>query len=128
MAKETKAERAIREEEEAVIAWWKFSQEYPTRFAALMFNVAVIHNDVLDVVKLDAETYKFYKDGESWSETELKTTPPLNRDWEVLYDLEAAEQLVNNREMELDEEERKNCARQAALAKLSKEERELLGV
>ena len=128
MAKETKAERAVREEAEAVVAWAIFVQEYPTRFAAVMFDAAVKHNDVLTVSKLDDETYSFSRENENWSDVALKATPPVNRDWEVLYLVEKAEQLVKNRQTELDEENRKYHARQTALAKLSKEERELLGV
>lgn len=128
MAKETKAERAVREELESEVAWQKVVREYPTRFAALMFDAAVKHNDVLIVARLDAETYRFGREDETWSDIVLKTTAPANRDWEVLYELEKAEQLVKNREAELDEANRKYHARQTALAKLSKEERELLGV
>jgi hypothetical protein len=128
MAKETKAERAVREELEAEASYQDFVRKYPTRFAALLFDAAVKHNDVLIVARLDAETYRFARENETWSDVVLKTTAPANRDWEALYNLEAAEQLVKNRETELDEENRKYHARQTAFAKLSKEERELLGV
>ncbi len=127
MAKETKAERLAREELEAEASYQAFVREYPARFAALMYEYLSLEHAGFNVDKVDDETYSFYR-GEKWSSYELKVTPPANRNWEVVSNLEEVESKLAEYAAEQAEETRKYSLKCAALGKLTKEERELLGV
>jgi hypothetical protein len=123
MAKETKAQRQAREYAEKFAEWALFSAEYPTRFAALMYEM--VSNPEFSVIKLDAETYEFRYDYES---VVLKTTAPANPVWEVQYDMERVEGFLRYANAEKEEAQRRANVRTAALAKLNSEERTLLGL
>jgi hypothetical protein len=128
MAKETKAERAAREEFEAEVSYQNFVREYPARFVAVMYEYLTREHAGFRVHKLDAETYSFSREDYSYSNRELKVAPPANRNWEAVEALEEVEHYLADYARELAEENRKFMVKQTALAKLSKEERELLGV
>lgn len=127
--RETAAERRAREaanrQEHEVRVWAEFTAQYPKRFAALLFAYADLDYAEFRVKKLDDETYEF---SHKYTDVTLKVTPPLNYVWDVMNNLESAEYELKEYQEEVAEEERKYAVKQAALAKLSKEERELLGL
>jgi hypothetical protein len=128
MVKETKAEQLHNAELEAEVSYQKFVREYPARFVAAMYEYLTLEYAGFRVHKLDAETYNFSVEGERWSDCELKVAPPANRNWEVVEALESVERGLLRYAAEQAEANRQYAVKQAALAKLSKEERELLGV
>jgi hypothetical protein len=128
MAKMTKAEQLHNAELEAEASYQKFVCEYPVRFVAAMFAYLQLDHAGFRVKKLDAETYSFSCEDYSYSDRELTVTPPANRNWETVNALEEVEHYLADYARELAEANRQYAVKQAALAKLSKEERELLGV
>ena len=125
--KETKAEATVRENLEYEAQYAAFVETYAARFAAAMFDYMTLTWTGFSVSRLDAETYVFSSQ-ESYSTVELKVTPPANRNWEAVAKLEQVEDYLKEYALEQEEENRKYYAKQAALNKLSKEERELLGL
>lgn len=124
MARETKAQRLEREKEERAARLEQQREEYPTRVLEVLSRAVSLGLEIksIDVVKRTYtvydrdrdDTYEVFADfgsaGQSqWSLTNLNAS----LDW-----------IVSERE----EAERKYQVRQAALEKLSPEERELLGV
>ena len=132
MVKETKAVRQAREAEEQMAKdrteWAEFTAGYPANFANLMFEYAKLDYAGFRIKKLDHETYFFSRDDYSYKEYELKVTPPVNYVWEYLHEFDQAYELLHDYAREKAEESRKQMVRSAALDKLSKEERELLGI
>ena len=125
--KETPAERAVRENLQYEAEYAAFVETYPARFAALLFDYMNLEYAGFRVKRLDAETYLF-TGCLAWSTTELKVSPPANRNWEVVSALEETENYVDMFAQEQEEAARKHEAKKAALNKLTKEERELLGL
>lgn len=132
MARETKAQREARETAERQADWEKFQSEYPRRFAQVLFgftNLAASHATLegvpFGVDQLDEETYAFVHD---YVDLTLKVTAPVNQVWEVLYNLERLEGIVEMYDRAVAEEQRQAQVRRDALAKLNAEERELLGL
>jgi hypothetical protein len=128
MAKETKAEAAARHELEAEASYQAFVRQYPARFACVLFKYMELEHAGFRVKRMDHETYSFYRVDHRWSERELKVTPPANRNWEVTTLLGDVESELADYAAEQAEADRKFAVKTAALAKLNKEERELLGL
>ena len=109
--------------------WELFKKEYPVKFAALLFDFhkfsATDYN--LDVVRTE-DNYEFCW-GTSWNRksVDLKPVPPSQQSWEYLYGLEAAEAAIQEERDRIAEAERKQRLRQAALDKLTDEEKQALG-
>lgn len=132
MARETKAQREAREAEQRQLDWVVFRNEYPRRFASVLFaftrlaaSGATLEREPYQVDKLDEETYAFVHD---YTDSTLKVTAPVNQVWDVLYTLERLEGLVEMYDRAQAEEQRQAQVRREALAKLNAEERELLGL
>lgn len=129
MARETAAEKRVRLEQERAErdarVWAEFTATYPVRFANVLFKYMELHYDRFYVKKLDDETYQFERD---YTDETLKVTPPANYDWEYFNALDSVETAVREYYEEKQEAERKYAVRRAALAKLTAEEKELLGV
>jgi len=132
MARETKAQREAREAAEHQAAWDKFREEYPQRFAKVLFaftrldvSGAHLESEPYQVDQLDEETYAFVHD---YTDATLKVTAPVNQVWDVLYTLERLEGCVESYDRARAEEQRKADVRKAALWKLTDEEREVLGL
>lgn len=125
--KQAEAERQRQIEQAA--DWQKFKAEYPTRFAALLFDFfkfgATDYN--LNVVRTD-NNYEFCW-GTGWNRksVDLKPTVPIEQNWQYLYDLESAESAIQEERDRIAEAERKQQLRQSALSKLSDEEKQALG-
>lgn len=123
------AEAELQQYAEREKAWEEFKAEYPTRFAALLFDFhkfsATDYN--LDVVRTE-DNYEFCW-GTSWNRksVDLKPVPPSQQSWEYLYGLEAAEAAIQEERDRIAEAERKQRLRQAALDKLTAEEKQVLG-
>lgn len=128
MAKETKAEREARMANELAAEWAEFVAAYPTRFAALMFAYMDLSHVGFQVRKIDAETYEFTRHEYLYRQFTLKVTPPANYSYETTDAVETLEAALADYAREEAEAQRRYQVKQAALAKLSKEERELLGV
>lgn len=127
MARMTKAEQAAAQELEAEVSYQKFVREYPARFAHVLFNFATMNNSELRVKKADADRFVFSTEND-WESRTLRVAAPTKQDWELVEDLEYVERLLSDYHAERAEEQRKYEVRTAALAKLTKEERELLNV
>lgn len=132
MARETKAQREAREAAERQEAWDRFREEYPQRFAEVLFEYTRLTVSCeqaggcpYQVVQMDSETYRFVH---GWSDYALKVTVPVNQNWEALYALESIERDVQDYYDEVAEVERRDTVKRDALAKLNDEERELLGL
>lgn len=132
MARETKAQREAREAAERQADWDKFREEYPQRFAKVLFEFAKLEgrgarafDEYYYVGKVDDETYEFTRGN---TECTLKTTAPVNRLLNVMCDLELLEREVQDYYDLLAEEQRQAKVKRGALAKLNAEERELLGL
>ena len=109
--------------------WENFKSEYPTRFAALLFDFhkfgATDYN--LNVVRT-GDNYEFCW-GAGWERksVDLKPTVPDEYDWEYLYSIEKAESAIKEERDRIAEAERKQRIRAEALSKLTEEERQVLG-
>lgn len=124
------AEAAIACRDEQQKEWEEFKAEYPTRFAALLFDFhkfgATDYN--LNVVRAE-NNYEFCW-GAGWNRksVDLKPVTSVEQDWQYLYNLEEAEAAIQEERDRLAEVERKQQLRQAALNKLSDEEKKSLGL
>jgi hypothetical protein len=127
MARETKAERAEREAVDRDNEWNLFRDSYPTRFSALMFSYFDNAHAGFQVKRLDAETYSF-SCSNHFDSFDLKVTPPANFNYETMFAMEQAESALEDYAKEVAEANRRYQVKTAALAKLSKEEKELLGL
>lgn len=124
------AEAAIARRDEQKKEWEEFKAEYPTRFAALLYDFhkfgATDYN--LNVVRAE-NNYEFCW-GAGWNRksVDLEPTTPVEQNWQYLYNLEEAEAAIQEERDRLAEAERKQQLRQAALNKLSDEEKQALGL
>lgn len=132
MARLTRAQREAREAAEHQAAWEKFREEYPQRFAKVLFaftrlaaSGATVDREPFQVNQLDEETYAF---GHDYVNAALKVTTPVNQNWDVLWLLERLEGVVESYDRAQAEEQRQAQVKRDALAKLNAEERELLGL
>lgn len=128
MAKETKAEREVRLQAEQNERWAEFVAEYPARFANVMYLFMNNSHAGFTVKRFDYDTYEFGRHDHMWAVYTLKTTPPQNYSLDVMDALENLESEFKAFKAEEAEAQRKYEVRQAALAKLNKEERDLLGL
>lgn len=124
------AEAAIARRNEQQKEWEEFKAEYPTRFAALLYDFhkfgATDYN--LNVVRAE-NNYEFCW-GAGWNRksVDLEPTTPVEQNWQYRYNLEEAEAAIQEERDRLAEVERKQQLRQAALNKLSDEEKKSLGL
>lgn len=124
------AEAELQRHTEREKQWEEFKAEYPTRFAALLFDFhkfgATDYN--LNVVRAE-NNYEFCW-GAGWNRksVDLEPTTPAEQNWQYRYNLEEAEAAIQEERDRLAEAERKQQLRQAALNKLSDEEKKALGL
>jgi hypothetical protein len=132
MVKETAAARREREAKEfdkaKELEWAEFTAAYPANFANLIFEYMGLYYAGFRVRKIDSDTYNFNREDYSWKEFTLQVVPPKSYTWEYINDFDNAYKTLADYAAEKAEERRRESVRMAALAKLSKEERELLGV
>lgn len=124
MARETKAERMERQAREEAAEAELQKDAYPARLMALLERAAKTHE--FDLTVKDAKLVMTRRNSSEYSDQPMSFT--LSYTFDNHSNLDELEWKVNAVEQEQAEAARKYQARQAALAKLSKEERELLGV
>ena len=127
MAKETKADREARMEQEQAVQWAEFVAAYPTRFAALMFAYLDTGGE-FQVKKLGTETYNFTRHEHLYRSYQLPVSPPAHYNYSTVDAMETLEAALADYAAEQAEVQRRWEVKQNALNKLSAEERELLGV
>jgi cytochrome P450 len=127
----TKAEKMAAEAErvdrEQARKWRAIAPDYAKRFAWVLFY-ATSHDRLFEVRKEDEYyTFRFL---EGWGGTKvfLPVEFPAEQDWELSRNLADIEDTIAQILEEEREEERKQQVRRDALAKLSDEERQLLGL
>lgn len=132
--RKTAAEK--RQEQQAVqdaanAAYWElFKKEYPVKFAALMWDYfKYSQTDRNFNITRDNDNYVFTSvDGWNQIVSILSVEPPQNYSWEYLQTFLDAEQSIEREREKQREAERKELLKQTALAKLSDEERKVLGL
>jgi hypothetical protein len=128
MAKETAKERKEREEAASELLFAKTKAEYPKRLMRAMANYAALPDFSFTADLTLEDNYAFSPPEDiSWWDARF-LLPAEMKEWEDFYNLETVESYVFKYAEARAEEERKYEMRKAALAKLSKEERELLGI
>lgn len=109
--------------------WEEFKAEYPTRFAALLFDFHKFSTTDynLDVVRTE-DNYEFCW-GAGWNRksVDLKPVPPTEYSWEYFDAVLSAEAAIQEERDRIAEAERKQRLRQSALDKLTDEEKQALG-
>lgn len=127
MAKETKAEQIARIAVDRDNEWNVFVDTYSTRLLALMYAyLANVHAGFF-VIKLDENTYEFGRNDYHFN-SRFCVNPPVNYDLEYISNMDDCEGALISYEKEIVETSRKRKVKEAALAKLNTEERELLGL
>ena len=114
-------------EAERKAEWVHFISKYPARVASLIFNYMNIGGD-FRVKSLGEYKYEFTRHDHLYRTFELSVTPPETYCYETLDAITTLEQALVDYQEELDEQLRRYNARSAALAKLTVEERKLLGL
>jgi len=131
MARETAAERKNREAMAVIAEYARVKAEYPVRLMSLMAEYEYIpgftfkKDDERNVDHDPATCFLFSIDN---AKSFAYRLPAEMVEWNNYYDLESAEQEVKEYFNNLAEEERKYNVKVAAMAKLTAEERELLGL
>ena len=129
--KQTKAQKmaaeAERVEREQAREWRAIAPDYAKRFAWVLFYAAS-HDRLFEVTK-ENEYYTF-RLLNTWGDTKvfLPFEFPTEQDWEMTRNLANIEDAIQEILEEEREEKRKQQVRIDALAKLSDEERQLLGL
>lgn len=110
--------------------WEQFKAEYPVKFTALMWDYFKYSqtNQNLNITR-DNDNYVFTS-ADGWNQiiSILSVVPPPNYSWEYLQAFLDAEQAIEREREKQREIERKEMLRVSALAKLSDEERKILGL
>ena len=127
MARETRDQRAEREAVARDNEWNEFVDKYSARLHALMYAYLNTPEGGFVVTKVDDETYEFGRT-DYFEEVVFNVTPPVSYDWECLNAMDQCEQSINDWKHEVAEVVRKRKVKEAALTKLTAEERELLGL
>ena len=123
MARETKAEREAREERERVEYRAQQLAEWPAR---MMKNFERASNHSMELYVFNGMFQVSWNDSYGDRTTlEFNLTPNNYDDWSAMEDLEWA---LDKADREREESQRKAALRQSALSKLTKEEREELGL
>ena len=129
-AAEKRQEQQAAQDAENAADWELFKKEYPVKFAALIFDFLRFNTTdySIDIVRIE-NSYEFCW-GTEWNRNrvDLLPVPPENYDWLYLQSFRDAEQAIENEREKLRDAERKELLKQTALAKLSKEERKVLGL
>lgn len=131
MTRETKAQREAREDAERQAAWEKFREEYPQRFAKVLYEftrlaaLGVRCNDEHYEVSPLGVAFSFRK---GYTNELLNATAPVNQEWDLKWSLDRLDRDVQHYYDEQAEWQRKADVKREALAKLNAEERELLGL
>jgi len=126
---EKQAEAELKRQVEQKAEWKKFKAEYPSKFAELIFDFfefgATDYN--LSVIRTE-NSYEFCW-GAGWNRksVDLQPVPPEDYNWEYLQAFREAETAIQEERDRIAEAERKQRLRQAALDKLSDEEKKALG-
>ena len=132
MVRETARPRREREEKELretqMAEWAVFTATYPVKFANLMFKYAELDFAGFKISKLDEQTYTFLRCDYAYKQYTLTAIPPSEYDWEYVNEFELAHDLLADYDREQAEVFRRSEMRLNALNKLTKEERELLGI
>lgn len=130
-AAEKRQEQQAAQDAENAADWEIFKKEYPAKFAALMWDYFKFSRDNYKIVieRVDDDTYAFRSvDGWHTEDFKLSAVPPENYSWEYLRTFRDAEQAIETEREKQREVERKELLKQTALAKLSDEERRVLGL
>lgn len=129
-AAEKRQEQQAEQDAANAADWELFKKEYPVKFAALIFDFLRFNTTdySIDIVRTE-NNYEFCW-GTEWNRNrvDLLPVPPENYDWLYLQSFRDAEQAIENEREKLRDAERKELLKQTALAKLSKEERKVLGL
>lgn len=138
MPRETKAQKLEKKRQQEFEDWNQFWLTYPDRLVLLVYGYGQ------DFAEQGYEVRKFESDQGVWfhfstgpdtwslpinlqSETDsILSGDPINTD--LIYQLESAESALWRAQQARDEQQRQKEVRAAALAKLSEEERALLGI
>jgi hypothetical protein len=126
--KETAKQRKEREELEAKFRFVELQKAYPRRLMRSMMDYVQLGQFLVVPHISQPDVYVFYPDPNLSYVDAHFDMPAEMITWDNFYDLEKIEAYVKEYAEAKDEEHRKAQARKDALAKLSKEERELLGV
>lgn len=129
-AAEKRQEQQAAQDAQNAADWEIFKKEYPAKFAALIFDFLRFNTTdySIDIVRTE-NNYEFCW-GTEWNRNrvDLLPVPPENYDWLYLQSFRDAEQAIEHEREKQREVERKELLKQTALAKLSKEERKVLGL
>ena len=131
MARKTAAElRAQREENTRLMEtqlWAEFVSSYPARLMHLMYEFTTNPRGKFTVKRSEEPNTYVLKSYQDWTQDFVfPAVPPAEYNFDLLNDLEAAESALLRAELEEQEAKRKLAVREAALAKLSNEERQEL--
>ena len=130
MPRKTKAELQAEEAAAKLAAWEKFCESYSERVVNLVYQFGKLGEAGFTVKKVDRETYSFYTDY-GWAPSDellLKVTVPQNPCHDTRWTVDSLESAVADFVAEEEEKIHQREAKKAALAKLSAEERALLGL
>lgn len=123
MARETNAQRREREAQENAVYEAQCEQQYLTKLMAALEEATTQANYELKVVKGLFELHD--RNGDSWRDEVTLGPTYTSTNWTILEQLEWD---LQRKAEERAEATRRHMVKQAALAKLSKEEKELLGL
>lgn len=129
-AAEKRQEQQAAQDAANAAEWELFKKEYPVKFAALMWDYFKFSQSNYKIsVNRDGDTYSFNViDGWYTEHFKLNAVPPEQYSWEYLQTFRDAEQAIETEREKQREVERKELLKQTALAKLSDEERKVLGL
>lgn len=129
-AAEKRQEQQAEQDAANAADWELFKKEYPAKFAALMWDYfKYSQTDRNFNITRDNDNYVFTS-ADGWNQivSILSVEPPQNYSWEYLQTFLDAEQSIEREREKQREAERKELLKQTALAKLSKDERKVLGL
>jgi len=122
MPRMTKEQLAELQQAEQARTWAEFVQNYPYRFSAMLYQYLKRNKTVEQV---EPALYRFETE---WQSVVLPVVPSAEYNYETISSLETVEREIELALEREREELRQSQVRLAALAKLSDEERELLGL
>lgn len=131
MARMTKAERDMAEASQLAAEWSEFRSEFPNRVMKLMFGFMSAQSVGGPFsVRMDWDRPNVYQfvSHQDWDELFELYAPGTEQDWGLVTAFNNAERAVERFQEKMAEIRRVENLRRVALAKLSDEEREALGV
>ena len=130
MPRKTKTELQAEDAAAKLAAWEKFCESYSERLVNLVYQFGKLEHAGFTVKKIDCETYSFYTNY-GWAPSDellLTVVAPQNPCHDTKWTVESLESAVADFFAEEEERIHQTEAKKAALAKLSAEERVLLGL